>query len=35
MNKFRRLGLVDYNGAIHVRGGLLAVVLHDPRLKTD
>lgn len=35
MNKFRRLGLIDYNGAIHVRGGLLAVVLHDPRLKTD
>jgi CRP-like cAMP-binding protein len=35
MNKFRRLGLIDYNGAIHVRGGLLAVVLHDARLKRD
>jgi CRP-like cAMP-binding protein len=33
MNKFRRLGLIDYNGAIHVRGGLLNVVLSDPRLK--
>jgi CRP-like cAMP-binding protein len=33
MNKFRRLGLIDYNGAIYVRGGLLSVVLSDPRLK--
>jgi CRP-like cAMP-binding protein len=35
MNKFRRLGLIDYNGTIHVRGGLLAVVLHDGRLKSE
>jgi CRP-like cAMP-binding protein len=35
MNKFRRLGLIDYNGTIIVRGGLLSVVLHDSRLKDE
>jgi CRP-like cAMP-binding protein len=35
MNKFRRLGLIDYNGAIHVHGGLLNVVLNDSRLDQD
>ncbi len=29
MNKFRRLGLVDYNGDITVNRGLLNFVLHD------
>jgi CRP/FNR family cyclic AMP-dependent transcriptional regulator len=30
MNKFRRLGMIDYNGQIHVHSSLLRVVLHDP-----
>ncbi len=29
MNKFRKLGFIDYRGDIHVRSSLLAVVLHD------
>jgi CRP/FNR family cyclic AMP-dependent transcriptional regulator len=29
MNKFRRLGLISYNGSIEVRSSLLSVVLHD------
>lgn len=29
MNKFRRLGLITYNGAIEVNSSLLSVVLHD------
>ena len=29
MNKFRRLGFIEYNGAIEVRSSLLNVVLHD------
>jgi CRP-like cAMP-binding protein len=29
MNKFRRLGLIDYNGGIRVHKALLNVVLHD------
>jgi CRP/FNR family cyclic AMP-dependent transcriptional regulator len=29
MNKFRRLGFIDYNGAIKVHQSLLNVVLHD------
>jgi len=29
MNKFRTLGLIDYNGALVVRTALLGVVLHD------
>ena len=34
MNKFRKLGFVDYNGkgALTVHSGLLSVVLHDQRL---
>ena len=36
MNKFRKLGLIDYNGKIEVRQSLLNAVLHDkPELKTD
>lgn len=29
MNKFRRLGLIDYNGRIEVRRSLLNMVLHE------
>jgi len=29
MNKFRRLGLIEYNGGLSVRRSLLTVVLHD------
>ena len=31
MNKFRELGLIDYNGHIEVHSSLLNVVLHDQR----
>jgi len=35
MNKFRKLGFIDYNGGIHVHSSLLNVVLHDqPEIKT-
>ena len=30
MNKFRKLGFIDYNGGIEVHSSLLNVVLHDP-----
>ena len=34
MNKFRKLGLIDYNGSIEVHSSLLSVVLHDqPQLR--
>ena len=29
MNKFRELGLIDYNGHIEVHSSLLNIVLHD------
>jgi len=29
MNKFRKLGFIEYNGEIHVHNSLLSVVLHD------
>ena len=29
MNKFRKLGLIEYNGGIRVNSALLSVVLHD------
>jgi CRP-like cAMP-binding protein len=29
MNKFRRMGFIEYNGEIHVHSSLLNVVLHD------
>jgi CRP/FNR family transcriptional regulator, cyclic AMP receptor protein len=32
MNKFRKLGLIEYNGNIHVHSSLLSVVLHDQSL---
>jgi CRP/FNR family transcriptional regulator, cyclic AMP receptor protein len=34
MNRFRKLGFIDYNGRIHVKKSLLNVVLHD-RLPND
>ena len=35
MNKFRKLGFIDYNGSIEVHSSLLNVVLHDePQIKT-
>jgi CRP-like cAMP-binding protein len=34
MNKFRKLGFIDYNGALEVHNSLLNVVLHDnPHLR--
>ena len=34
MNKFRKLGLINYNGHIEVHSSLLSAVLHDqPQLK--
>jgi CRP/FNR family cyclic AMP-dependent transcriptional regulator len=29
MNKFRKLGFIEYNGGLTVKGALLSVVLHD------
>jgi CRP/FNR family cyclic AMP-dependent transcriptional regulator len=29
MNKFRKLGLIEYNGNLKVNSSLLSVVLHD------
>jgi CRP/FNR family transcriptional regulator, cyclic AMP receptor protein len=35
MNKFRKLGLINYNGSIEVHPSLLNVVLHEqPEIKT-
>ena len=34
MNKFRKMGFIDYNGHLIIHGSLLNVVLHDdPKLK--
>jgi CRP-like cAMP-binding protein len=30
MNKFRKLGFIEYNGALKVHEALVSVVLHDP-----
>jgi CRP-like cAMP-binding protein len=36
MNKFRKLGLIDYNGHIEVHNSLLSAVLYErPQLKRD
>ena len=36
MNKFRKLGFIDYNGSIEVHSSLLNVVLHDePHIETE
>jgi CRP-like cAMP-binding protein len=32
MNKFRKLGFIEYNGGLTVHDGLLSVVLHDASL---
>ena len=29
MNKFRKLGFIEYNGELKVNGSLMSVVLHD------
>jgi CRP/FNR family cyclic AMP-dependent transcriptional regulator len=29
MNRFRRLGFIDYNGGLHVHSSLLNIILHD------
>jgi hypothetical protein len=29
MNKFRKLGFLDYNGTLRIHSSLLNVVLHD------
>jgi len=35
MNKFRKLGFIEYNGKIEVRNSLLNVVLYDkPQIGT-
>ena len=35
MNKFRKLGLIDYNGQIEIHSSLLNVVLHeDPHINS-
>jgi CRP/FNR family transcriptional regulator, cyclic AMP receptor protein len=34
MNKFRKLGFIDYNGHLKIHNSLLNVILHDnPSLK--
>jgi CRP/FNR family cyclic AMP-dependent transcriptional regulator len=36
MNKFRKLGLIDYNGHLEIHSSLLNVILHDePRINSD
>jgi CRP-like cAMP-binding protein len=36
MNKFRKLGYIDYNGQLDVHSSLLNVLLHDePHIKRD
>ncbi len=35
MNKFRKLGLIEYNGKLEVHNSLLNMILHDkPQIKT-
>lgn len=36
MNKFRKLGFIDYNGDIYVHNSLLNVLLYDdPEIRRD
>jgi CRP/FNR family cyclic AMP-dependent transcriptional regulator len=36
MNKFRKLGFIDYNGHLEIHSSLLSVVLHDrPQIAAD
>ena len=29
MNKFRKLGFIEYNGGLKINSGLMSIVLHD------
>ena len=29
MNKFRKLGFIEYNGTLKINSALLSIVLHD------
>jgi CRP/FNR family transcriptional regulator, cyclic AMP receptor protein len=29
MNKFRKLGFIEYNGGLKINSSLLSIVLHD------
>ena len=29
MNKFKKLGFIDYNGGLKINDSLLSIVLHD------
>jgi hypothetical protein len=29
MNKFKKLGYIDYNGGLRINNSLLTIVLHD------
>jgi hypothetical protein len=29
MNKFRKLGFIEYNGGLKINSALLSIVLHD------
>ena len=35
MNKFRRLGFIEYNGGLKIHNSLLGVVLHDSSASAD
>ena len=36
MNKFRKMGFIDYNGVLEVHNSLLTMVLHDaPQIRRD
>ena len=36
INKFRKLGFIEYNGALKVHSSLLSVILHDqPKIKSE
>ena len=35
MNRFRRLGFIDYNGGLEVHSSLLNVVLHEQRISAS
>lgn len=36
MNKFRKLGFIEYNGHLEVHNSLLNIVLHDnPHIRRD
>ena len=36
MNRFRKLGFIEYNGRLEVHNSLLNVVLHDnPQIRRD